>query len=75
MMKNKQYTGANWNVPEDDFTQSFYEQNLSQFWRPEDIAMQPDLNVWHILPKNVQDAYAENLQVLTFLDTRHILIM
>lgn len=69
MMKNKQYTGANWNVPEDDFTQSFYEQNLSQFWRPEDIAMQPDLNVWHILPKNVQDAYAENLQVLTFLDT------
>ncbi len=69
MMKNKQYTGANWNVPEDDFTQSFYEQNLSQFWRPEDIAMQPDLNIWHILPKNVQDAYAENLQVLTFLDT------
>lgn len=68
-MKNKQYTGANWNVPEDDFTQSFYEQNLSQFWRPEDIAMQPDLNVWHVLPKNVQDAYAENLQVLTFLDT------
>ncbi len=69
MKKNRQYTGANWNVPEDEFTQSFYEQNLSQFWRPEDIAMQADLNVWHILPKNVQDAYAENLQVLTFLDT------
>ena len=63
------YTGANWNIPEDDFTQSFYEQNLSQFWRPEDISLQSDLNVWNVLPKEVQLAYAQNLQVLTFLDT------
>ncbi len=63
------YNGANWNEKEDDYTQSFYEQNLSQFWRPEDIALQPDLNVWHILPDEVKDAYAKNLLVLTFLDT------
>lgn len=63
------FDGANWNVPEDDYTQFFYEQNLSQFWRPEDISLQPDLNVWDILPAEVQDTYAKNLLVLTFLDT------
>lgn len=69
MKPTLQYTGANWDTPDDEFTQSFYDQNLSQFWRPEDIAMQPDLNVWHTLPKEVQDAYVQNLQTLTFLDT------
>lgn len=67
--KTLRYTGANWDTPDDEFTQSFYDQNLSQFWRPEDIAMQPDLNVWNMLPKEVQQAYIENLQTLTFLDT------
>ncbi len=67
-MKEK-FTGANWNENEDLYTQTFYEQNLSQFWRPEDISLQADLNVWNILPKDVKDAYAKNLQVLTFLDT------
>ncbi len=63
------YTGANWNEHEDEFTQAFYEQNLSQFWRPEDISLQSDLNVWNILPAEIQTAYAQNLLVLTFLDT------
>lgn len=63
------FTGANWNNQEDDYTQLFYQQNLSQFWRPEDISMQADLNVWHTLPLNIQTAYVQNLQVLTFLDT------
>lgn len=70
MAKNKHiYTGANWNNNDDDFTQLFYQQNLSQFWRPEDISMQGDLNVWNTLPKNIKTAYVRNLQVLTFLDT------
>lgn len=43
---NREYDGANWNEHEDNFTQTFYEQNLSQFWRPEDISLQPDLNLW-----------------------------
>ena len=63
------FDGANWNVQEDEFTQFFYEQNLSQFWRPEDISLQSDLNVWDILPDEIKDAYAKNLLVLTFLDT------
>ncbi len=65
----KDFTGGNWNENEDSFTQFFYEQNLSQFWRPEDISLQPDLNIWHILPEEVKLAYAQNLLVLTFLDT------
>lgn len=63
------FTGANWNRPEDNFTQIFYEQNLSQFWRPEDISLQSDLNVWNVLPDNIRRAYAQNLLILTFLDT------
>jgi ribonucleoside-diphosphate reductase beta chain len=63
------FDGANWNEMEDDYTQLFYEQNLSQFWRPEDISLQSDLNVWDILPEDVKDAYSKNLLVLTFLDT------
>ena len=65
----KKFTGANWNEQEDTYTQAFYEQNLSQFWRPEDISLQPDLNVWSILPEDIKDVYAKNLLVLTFLDT------
>ncbi|WZU02436.1 hypothetical protein MGH68_05515 [Erysipelothrix sp. D19-032] len=30
----RHYDGANWNENEDNFTQTFYEQNLSQFRRP-----------------------------------------
>lgn len=68
-MKKMQYTGANWNIKDDTYTQDFWAQNLSQFWRAEDISLQPDLNVWHTLPENVKEAYAKNLLVLTFLDT------
>ncbi len=63
------FTGGNWNINEDAYTQFFYEQNLSQFWRPEDISLQPDLNIWEILPEDVKLAYARNLLILTFLDT------
>lgn len=65
----RNYDGANWNENEDGFTQTFYEQNLSQFWRPEDISLQPDLNVWHVLDPKIKRAYSLNLLVLTFLDT------
>ena len=65
----RSFDGANWNENEDNFTQTFYEQNLSQFWRPEDISLQPDLNLWASLTPEVKKAYSQNLAVLTFLDT------
>ncbi|MDV3163954.1 MAG: ribonucleotide-diphosphate reductase, partial [Candidatus Phytoplasma australasiaticum] len=46
-LKKITYQGANWNNLDDDFTHHFYEQNLSQFWRPEDISLQSDLHVWN----------------------------
>ncbi|AXV61718.1 ribonucleotide-diphosphate reductase, partial [Bacillus subtilis] len=36
---NKLYTAANWSKHEDDFTQMFYNQNVKQFWLPEEIAL------------------------------------
>ncbi len=69
IVATRSFDGANWNENEDNFTQTFYEQNLSQFWRPEDISLQPDLNLWASLPADVRKAYSQNLAVLTFLDT------
>ncbi|WP_323847861.1 MAG: class 1b ribonucleoside-diphosphate reductase subunit beta [Phytoplasma sp.] len=63
------YKGANWNEFEDEYTQHFYEQNLSQFWRPEDISLQSDLHIWQKLSPQEKEAYSRNLLILTFLDT------
>ncbi|KAB8122033.1 MAG: ribonucleotide-diphosphate reductase subunit beta [Candidatus Phytoplasma cynodontis] len=74
-MKNKEnnikkiYEGANWNKLEDEYTQYFYEQNLSQFWRPEDVSLQSDLVTWEKLSLIEKDVYSKNLLILTFLDT------
>ncbi len=65
----QEFSGANWNGTDDTFTQQFYEQNLSQFWRPEDISLQSDLLTWKLLNEQVKKAYALNLLILTFLDT------
>ena len=35
----KIYDAANWSKHEDDFTQMFYNQNVKQFWLPEEIAL------------------------------------
>jgi ribonucleoside-diphosphate reductase beta chain len=64
-----EYSGANWNGTDDPFTQQFYEQNLSQFWRPEDVSLQADLLTWKMLNEQVKRAYSLNLLILTFLDT------
>ncbi|WP_349401976.1 ribonucleoside-diphosphate reductase, beta subunit [Candidatus Phytoplasma solani] len=65
----KIYQGANWNHLEDGYTHFFYEQNLSQFWRPEDISLQGDLASWNNLSAEEKTTYSRNLLVLTFLDT------
>ncbi len=65
----EEFSGANWNGTEDTFTQQFYEQNLSQFWRPEDVSLQSDLLTWKLLNEQVKKAYSLNLLILTFLDT------
>lgn len=63
------YTGANWNQPEDDFTQKFFMELKSNLWHPEEIPVSTDKNTWQMLSEKEQWAYAQNLQLLTYLDT------
>ncbi|MCY9186635.1 class 1b ribonucleoside-diphosphate reductase subunit beta [Bacillus halotolerans] len=65
----KIYDAANWSQHEDDFTQMFYNQNVKQFWLPEEIALNGDLLTWKYLGKNEQDTYMKVLAGLTLLDT------
>ncbi|MEC0683320.1 class 1b ribonucleoside-diphosphate reductase subunit beta [Bacillus haynesii] len=64
-----QYTAANWSQHEDGFTQMFYEQNVKQFWLPEEISLNGDLLTWKYLGANEQDTYMKVLAGLTLLDT------
>ncbi|TWM14411.1 class 1b ribonucleoside-diphosphate reductase subunit beta [Bacillus licheniformis] len=66
---NTPYTAANWSQHEDGFTQMFYEQNVKQFWLPEEIALNGDLLTWKYLGKDEQDTYMKVLAGLTLLDT------
>ena len=65
----KIYDGANWSVPEDSFTQMFYNQNTKQFWLPEEISLNGDLLTWKFLNEDEKDTYIKALGGLTLLDT------
>ena len=36
---NNVHKAVNWNVEDDDFTQAFWDQNVKQFWLPEEISV------------------------------------
>ena len=36
---NNIHKAVNWNVEDDDFTQAFWDQNVKQFWLPEEISI------------------------------------
>jgi ribonucleoside-diphosphate reductase beta chain len=62
-------TAANWSQPDDGFTQMFYEQNVKQFWLPEEIALAGDVLTWKTLSRAEQTTYMRVLGGLTLLDT------
>lgn len=68
-MTEKIYTAADWSKPDDDFTQMFYNQNVKQFWLPEEVALNGDLLTWKNLSVQEQDTYMKVLAGLTLLDT------
>ncbi|AYF11386.1 hypothetical protein D3Z17_09815 [Bacillus subtilis] len=70
----KIYDAANWSKHEDDFTQMFYNQNVKQFWLPEEIALNGDLLTWKYLGKNEQDTYMKVLAGLTLLEKRETVL-
>ncbi len=63
------FDAANWSKHEDDFTQMFYNQNVKQFWLPEEVALNGDLLTWKYLKPEEKDTYMKVLAGLTLLDT------
>lgn len=67
---NKIHKAVNWNKEDDSFTQAFWEQNVKQFWLPEEISVSKDLKAWNDLNDKERDLYKKVLGGLTLLDTK-----
>ncbi|GAA0713395.1 class 1b ribonucleoside-diphosphate reductase subunit beta [Paraclostridium ghonii] len=64
------HKAVNWNVEDDGFTQAFWDQNVKQFWLPEEISVSKDLKTWADLSENEKELYKKVLAGLTLLDTK-----
>ncbi|MEG0856012.1 MAG: class 1b ribonucleoside-diphosphate reductase subunit beta [Terrisporobacter sp.] len=67
---NKIHKAVNWNKEDDNFTQAFWEQNVKQFWLPEEISVSKDLKNWNELSDKEKELYKKVLAGLTLLDTK-----
>ena len=59
----------NWNRLNIDYTKTFWDQNVRQFWVDEEISLAEDKKIWVTLTKEEQIAYEKVLAGLTLLDT------
>jgi ribonucleoside-diphosphate reductase beta chain len=60
---------VNWNRPDDDFTATFWNQNIMQFWTDEEIPLSDDKMSWMTLNEQERELYMKVLGGLTLLDT------
>jgi len=60
---------VNWNRPDDDFTLTFWNQNIMQFWTDEEIPLSDDKMSWIELNDQQRELYMKVLGGLTLLDT------
>ncbi|THF79469.1 class 1b ribonucleoside-diphosphate reductase subunit beta [Cohnella fermenti] len=60
---------VNWNRPEDDYTNMFWNQNIMQFWTDEEIPLSDDKMVWMEMSEAERTLYKKVLGGLTLLDT------
>ncbi|MFR9069803.1 MAG: class 1b ribonucleoside-diphosphate reductase subunit beta [Paraclostridium sp.] len=67
---NKIHKAVNWNKEDDGFTQAFWDQNVKQFWLPEEISVSKDLKTWNDLKESEKELYKKVLAGLTLLDTK-----
>ncbi|QPL01365.1 ribonucleoside-diphosphate reductase subunit beta [Clostridioides difficile] len=67
---HKIHNAVNWNREEDGFTQAFWEQNVKQFWLPEEISVSKDIKIWNELSNKEKELYKKVLGGLTLLDTK-----
>lgn len=63
------YQAINWNTLEDEFSLSFLQQNIAQFWIEDDVNVSGDLNNWATLSDEQKELYKKVLAGLTLLDT------
>lgn len=63
------FKAVNWNSPDDDYTSTFWEQNVMQFWTDEEIPLSDDKMSWIDLTVPEQEVYKRVLGGLTLLDT------
>ena len=68
--KKQIHKAVNWNKEDDGFTQAFWEQNVKQFWLPEEISVSKDLKVWNELSDKERELYKKVFGGLTLLDTK-----
>ena len=64
------YKAVNWNKEDDNFTQAFWDQNVKQFWLPEEISVSKDLPVWNSLKEEERHLFKRVFGGLTLLDTK-----
>lgn len=69
MRKQQKYNGVNWNTPENDYVEMFWEQNLRQFWIDTEYIPSKDIDSWKSLSPEMREAYKKALGGLTLLDT------
>ncbi|WP_168120615.1 class 1b ribonucleoside-diphosphate reductase subunit beta [Paenibacillus sp. HB172176] len=60
---------VNWNRPDDDFTLTFWQQNVMQFWTDEEIPLSDDKMDWMQMSDDERTLYKNVLGGLTLLDT------
>jgi ribonucleoside-diphosphate reductase beta chain len=66
----KIHKAVNWNKEDDGFTQAFWDQNVKQFWLPEEISVSKDLKTWNDLSNSQRELFKKVLAGLTLLDTK-----
>lgn len=69
MKDAKTHKAVNWNRPDDDFTNTFWNQNIMQFWTDEEIPLSDDKMSWIALNEDERELYMKVLGGLTLLDT------
>ena len=64
---NNVHKAVNWNVEDDDFTQAFWDQNVKQFWLPEEISVSKDVKVWSELSPEERNLYKKDISAFSAL--------
>lgn len=69
IMTNKTFEAVNWNTPDNDYVEMFWEQNLKQFWVDTEYIPSKDIDSYKGLSEPMREAYKKVLGGLTLLDT------